>query len=99
MSERTPGPWSAHHMSARTWEIRGQDDMVVARTNAGTIHTRYAKSQPEIAANAHVLAASDELLDACEVALSYLNGTHTHVMPENVSQRLHDAIAKAKGTQ
>ncbi len=112
MSEPTQGPWTARQQSIRTWEILDPNEIIVARTNAGTWGTPYAKTDTTIAANAALIAAApetaeqrDELLEACKAALNtanhYANKTTGGKQLTWMQQAkvLQAAIAKAEGRE
>lgn len=91
----TPGPWS--FMTDTT----GQFLAVYAKPQGGTKVICPVKIADE--ADAHLITASPELLTVaegawhlCESLLSYRHGATDDLIRE-VSSRLQDAIAKAKG--
>lgn len=53
---------------------------------------------PEAMANAYLMAASKDLLDACRLLLTYLeDGTTGDIFGPTLQGRLRQAIGKAKG--
>lgn len=100
MSKHTPGPWALQ--MAEDCQGRQLDEMVkwVVTANShdlwiSTGPTWDAEHDAEALANAHLIAAAPELLQACKVAVRYLDPS------QYVSAiRLIDAaIAKATGQQ
>jgi hypothetical protein len=86
-TQHTPGPWMASVNSIIVF-ARGQDRICTLNSN----ETLFPKSERE--ANARLIAAAPELLEACKVALNYCSQ-----LPEGsaLELRLSDAIAKAEG--
>ena len=99
MSKHTPGPWMAHFEEA--YFVTGPDlGRVAMMTNLKGAHGLGGRrSGNESAANARLIAAAPDLLDALE-ELSLLmddvrNGEYT---PDHLTtQPARAAIAKAKG--
>lgn len=97
-AQHTPGPWFVHNHS-RPFAIyagpKGHDDSV-ARPDAilGHVFKSHVNGhQGQQIANAHLIAAAPELLDALELALHSLEcGLDSPCIPV-----VRAAIAKAKG--
>jgi hypothetical protein len=92
MPEHTPGPWTidldydrdGHHginSEARMWKA-------VAECSANTLGAAKV-SQDEAEANAHLIAAAPELLEALEEVVAISDRKH------NAWDKAHAAIAKA----
>jgi hypothetical protein len=86
-SKHTPGPW--HCKTVPIGRIWIQDSTTYAVAHV-------AKSRKESEANAHLIAAAPELLEACEMARDVISGA---AQPdEHEALAILDAlIAKAKG--
>lgn len=93
MSEPTRGPY----------ELRPSG--IIATADGSTVrfialiqaHGEGRYMDAEDVATGGLLAASWELREACQAALSLNEGTHTGVTPEHVNGMLRAAIAKATG--
>ena len=97
MSEHTPGPWTIHPQHP-AWII-GSDGLPVA-------HNVYEFNRGNEGANARLIAAAPELLDACRAALAFIDANFHYAdgkaspcydMPARIA--LVAAIAKAEGRQ
>jgi hypothetical protein len=98
----TPGPWFHARDTfgvMRIWDVKNQDD-VATTLGDGSI------SADQREANAHLIAAAPELLEACKNALSTLRayqmvlhaaGNKPFSIPDFVLSNLKDAISKAEG--
>lgn len=91
MSAHTPGPWTAirryyravPHDDERSgfgWEVEGPE--------MPTLRGMFAR-----AADAHLVAASPDMLDAIERLLEY----YADPLPQHMIDELRDCVAKAKG--
>lgn len=89
-SKHTPGPWEVQsYTNYKGWSVWANDRGCIAE---GCIAERWydADQQPdELKANARLIAAAPELLEACKVALVYPQ------VPV-VEKALRAAIAKAE---
>lgn len=91
MSKHQPGPWKC---AATGLARSGMPEYEIHWSDAGECVAEVVHGE----ANARLIAAAPELLEACQAALSYGNqGDH----PEHgsVNTMLRSAIAKAKGEQ
>jgi len=95
MSNHTKGPWKATRDDLQGYyAIRGEDGTLVFETGGNTLHTKNRD------ANALLIAASPDLLEAAEAALKLwdkhgLGDDDDESAP--VYSQLRAAIAKAKG--
>lgn len=111
--KHTPGPWVIYKGAGHARNsIVGSDDI---QTNGwpdaprdGISNRSFSKVVCEFPsdlnlegprANALLIASAPDLLAACEAALSLMEGKHTHVTPQFVNLKLHEAIAKATGKE
>lgn len=91
--KHTPGPWSLNLIG----ETRGKSDQpfLVGVEGFGgpaiVLHANF--NHPEALANAHLIAAAPELLEACKMALSFWKEGKTG----DFTFYLKQAIAKAEG--
>lgn len=90
MSKHTPGPWKAHFEDAYfvTGPDLGRVAMMMNLKGAHGLGGR--RSGNESAANARLIAAAPDLLDACKAALSD---------DQPYIEKCRAAIAKATGEQ
>jgi hypothetical protein len=89
MNKHTPGPW--HHPGKEFNDVRDADDELVAVA----LHLRVGqpeRSVHEAAANARLIAAAPDLLEA----LQYVMVAHGEQL-DHAFQMAQDAIAKATG--
>lgn len=86
MSNHTPGPWSAGHTFQKYHAVTCGDGRAVALTG-----TLFSADSAESIANAHLIAAAPELLEALIGLEQWVGGT--------AYDRARAAIAKAKGEQ
>lgn len=88
----TPGPWTVGPRGASVYRPNG---MRIAALDA------HADSLGLRAADARLMAAAPELLEACREAIKALNNYSTEPVPlsvyNRVSRLIVDAIAKAEG--
>lgn len=89
MSKHTPGPWGFDSFALRE-EIRAENNPLIA-----TVCSVHCDSPEEMRANAHLIAAAPEILEALEMMLemSEMSG-FGKAAAEDVARA---AIAKAKG--
>ena len=90
-AQHTPGPWIVHDCSPPDSD---SERVIVVRwqSNGLTLAHLVNYSVPERRANARLIAAAPELLDACQKALYALKGREH-------DQFLRDAIARATGAE
>ena len=84
MSKHTPGPWVAKGPSVET-EDGGLIAAVLDPTERGT-----TVPDPYVVANAHLIAAAPDLLEALKKALNVLVSE-----PANITYRAHREIVEA----
>jgi len=106
----TPGPWTTAGLLAGTATIRNPlwegNSQPIARIHRRLSENRnedgsHAWLDDEANANARLIAAAPDLLEACEAALSDLSArdaVHYHG-DTTVTSRLRSAIAKATGSE
>jgi hypothetical protein len=96
MSRHTPGPW--HAELDETYSVRAQHGGIVAQIHhlKGRHGLGGRVGSAEAAANASVIAAAPELLDACLLFARWAQATSDFRYPPGSLQRLHEAIAKAE---
>ncbi len=93
--EHTPGPWIVGiKLDGYGWPTYRIRDMKHPRGESG-----YAE---EVAANAHLIAAAPELLEACRAALAELHKANPYDrrdvrFPSEAEQAISQAIHKATG--
>jgi len=87
MSKPTPGPWVA----AGT-RVDGPDGELV------TYLTGYAKPTPRQAANARLIAAAPDLLEALQQVRKWAEGDDENYTGDHPIARARAAIAKATGS-
>lgn len=117
MSAYTPGPWF-HDGNGNVWRRDPKDLYQNGGTVAGdkplaTIHKGWHHDGAEgypVEANARLIAAAPELLEACQTALAFVAGwagvyQHDHGLPDfhprhkEAIEQVKYAIAKATGEQ
>lgn len=89
-----PGPWTVH---GDNHTLIGCDDrkMMLAEVLWEHVVTEWGRPLAEAQANARLIAAAPELLEACEAALANL--TPLYSADHHVMRLLTAAIAKAEG--
>lgn len=95
-SKHTPGPWetdrnNVHPGHIATIDCRFSSDRVVIWS------PYWPKDDAEQEANARLIAAAPDLLDALEEIVGYTGGAETALDDENLMDRIYDAISKARG--
>jgi hypothetical protein len=95
-TKHTPAPWAVWNMG-RNLTVTATGNESKKHPNEGmhiaTIHRPESTTHDELfTANARLIAAAPELLEACKKALYALKG-------REYDQYLRDAIAKAEGRQ
>jgi hypothetical protein len=93
-AKHTPGPWWFSEVENGNYQI-GQGDSALATTIPIWNGLQITERKPdEDKANAHLIAAAPELLEALEDAIDKLNDADMH---EGFVARALDVIAKARG--
>lgn len=90
MSKHTPGPWHTQHVHPYT-HIKSDKNPMIA-----VVRSVLTDSRQEFEANAHLIAAAPEMLEALEMMLGILTVAGIAADTEAV-QHLRSVIAKAKG--
>ncbi len=93
MSKHTPGPWNVNF---ETGEVLSEAAVIGTIYGAWTEHLNDPISE-ECKANARLIAAAPELLEACKSALGYRKQTH-HGTDKCIAI-LTGVIAKAEGDE
>jgi hypothetical protein len=96
----TPGPWSFQASPAHGYRIRTSDSTSSLKFGSGDVGVVFfagnGRSPDQCKADARLIAAVPDLLEACEEALGALNGAE-YALPAYVVGALERAIAKATG--
>lgn len=91
MTTHTPGPWAASQNSVY-WQINGPDGAIVGDVCGTSV---WATAEEE-AANARLIAAAPELLEACDMARIVLAGIPCKTKQQRqLLQDTFDALTKA----
>lgn len=93
MSQHTPGPWRVMGGSGTDVAAGPQGYLAYVSTGGGR-----GRSLDEARANARLIAAAPDLLDACEKARDFGSQGDTHE-GLSVSEFIRAAIAKARGAE
>jgi hypothetical protein len=95
MTKHTPGPWNCNRASAAGREIIVSE---VSPVDVAVLSHR-DKSQSEITANAYLIAAAPDLLNALQAIVKSLADQDDEGMIEHAQQMIdaRSAIAKATG--
>jgi hypothetical protein len=102
-AEHTPGPWQRDRASGLKCDVRAENGRKVALTwGLGCGDNYREKYRAECDANAHLIAAAPELLEAMESARRDYIDKHGIAIPEEQGNypllvKMNSAIAKAKG--
>ena len=90
--KHTPGPWEANGVLV----VASNDSF---RTLFECKPLTMTLSVEECEANAHLIAAAPELLEACKEALNYVQGHNNdeQYYTPRIERKLEQAIAKAQG--
>lgn len=104
MSKHTPAPWKV----IDGWDENGEGcfpsvilhgtELQYRKTcgrNGITINCSHDQKVESLMANAKLIAAAPELLEACNIALKYFNGIDTESQSEAAFHALNNAIKKA----
>jgi hypothetical protein len=86
VSKHSPGPWRLKQVGLEVW---GADKRVVANPDIGASSEISDETKR---ANAQLIAAAPDLLEACKAALAYF-----HDAKAGPCEALRAAIAKAEG--
>jgi|SRR3990167_4271352 len=104
--KHTPGPWEIRKGYTNLFidgPTQKLDDYATYTPEVAAIHiSKYAETHE---ANASLIAASPDLLDACKEALIEIHQIHSHYLPDckegcpshHVADLLRQAITKAEG--
>ena len=107
--KHTPGPWILGHELGDGFSIVRQlypSNPQLLPVAIATFTKNYNTENEDVAkANAHLIAASPDLLDACKEALIEIHQIHSHYLPDckegcpshHVADLLRQAITKAEG--
>lgn len=96
MSKHTPGPWTAHLIGYQ-WEPRIHDDGTgTLLAVVGNAETDYQDARCVWEANADLMAAAPDLLNACASVWAYLADTDDPKL-RALADECRTAIAKAEG--
>ena len=105
MSEHTPGPWIVRlknrkyptHIYHECWEIKGpkKNHDAIATIKYEGFGNSPSKAVRE--ANAKLIAAAPELLEAAEEMMAQMGGGNDFTTWETAKARMARAIARAKG--
>ena len=92
----TPGPWRLDGSSSiYALNLEGPNRFYANVQSGWSTAGRNRTSEAELAANAHLIAAAPELLEALEKAESLFD--HTFAMGGTIHKQIKAAIAKARG--
>lgn len=100
MSEHTPGPWKLSRKNgSRRMRLTGQGWAFFAKVVVRMDHSDC--DNQEGLANAHLIAAAPDLLEASEAALRAFDSSNIRIAHKYAGAvgLLRDAILKAKGRQ
>ena len=91
--KHTAGPWS---LDRDGWIISEKADFAICLIDASREVEAY---DPEDAANARLIAAAPDLLEALKYAHDHLAVTHYDIdgQPDEIMQRINAALDKAEG--
>ena len=89
MSKHTPGPWEIQTTTGLQIYITQPQNILNRKPGFYAEVRRFTTNVDEVKANANLIAAAPDLLEACEIALASDD--------RNVQHVLRSAIAKAKG--
>lgn len=97
MSKHTPAPWkigeAKTQKSLAIFQDKAQEDGKIY--HAICLISPLDKVEEVDLANAKLIAAAPELLEACNIALRYFNGIDTESQSEAAFHALNNAIKKA----
>jgi len=92
----TPGPWQVDRFCEGVYHVRPFLEMADEAGLSDDAQTAIAINK-EDKANANLIAAAPELLEACEIALDALGCDRVRVDRLEAQEIIHKAINKAKG--
>jgi hypothetical protein len=87
-TKHTPGPWAV-----RFYERH--ETAVIKTADGDEVATVDVKCMPDAPADARLIAAAPDLLEACEAFVVAMDSAHDHI--ERSIALMEKAIAKAKG--
>jgi hypothetical protein len=96
MSKHTPGPWTGYKCiePSRAWTINASPKNVVCGISGGAM---IDKSDEELEANARLIAAAPDLLDALRCCLAMIEGEGLDELHGDLAEVVRAAIARAEG--
>lgn len=94
MSKHTKGPW---HVNSRDDTVRSKDSIRIA--DIDVINGEWGDNCPESQANARLIAAAPELLQACKAALVTMADDDLYERCRETFKTVESAIAKAEGKE
>jgi hypothetical protein len=98
VSQHTPGPWTIRH----EFNVMGPEGRLVAACGGHSNNRAVLAVDAENTANAHLIAAAPELLDALKLALPFVNAVYREhgrdYLPNSgdAQEQIAAAIAKAE---
>ena len=95
MSRHTPGPWSLEHIDGETYRVIDAMDMQEL-SRIATVHF-HDDAVGETKANACLIAAAPELLEALRIARDHIDMAALEISHCKYAERIRAAIAKATG--
>jgi hypothetical protein len=96
MSKHTPGPWKYSPQTERVYftDKKSGEEPPICEMAVSDIMA--IQNEDEVAANAHLIAAAPELLEALKAVRAWLNDYNGHMgVPQ--TKMIRAAIAKAEG--
>lgn len=93
----TPGPWNCSGDGAEVWPMEGDKAQVELARIAGPWDSSSWFGKDEALANARLISAAPDLLEACELLLIYLGDWND--MEDETCAAARRAIAKARGQE
>ena len=99
MAEHTAGPWTEHpQQGTNTIDIRSREDVWIASVLDSHDNDKGGfPSDDECKANAKLVAAAPELLDAAHALLVGVEDAYPHTKHFTLNVKLREALAKATG--
>ena len=95
--KHTPGPWiiiNKHYVGGKIYRVCASGAMICDVNLQGGI---MGKSDEIPKANAHLIAAAPDLLEACKMVIEFSNDNNIHRFLEIAIPKIEQAIAKAEG--
>ena len=92
MNKHTPGPWTLDGDEVRG----GQGNCFIAVASFASAYAKSGRFTKEEQANARLIAAAPELLEACKKALDFTLGRSIKENLTQIVKELNEAIAKAE---